>query len=75
MDLPDNGKERKAILLCPYYVLSIVLGHGQMEIASDLLALVFLAKEEREKKNSLVFYDSRFGCWNTDSKKMFPHLS
>lgn len=50
MGLPDNGKERKAILLCPYYVLSIVLGHGQMEIASDLLALVFLAKEEKEKK-------------------------
>lgn len=55
MDLPDNGKERKAILLRPYYVLSIVLGHGQMEIASDLLALVFLAKEEREKKTQPSF--------------------
>lgn len=52
MDLPDNGKERKAIFLCPYYVLSIVLSHGQMQIASDLLALVFLAKEERKNKTA-----------------------
>lgn len=55
MELPDNGKERKSILLCPYYVLSIVLGHGQMKISSDLLALVFLAKEERGKKNQPSF--------------------
>lgn len=47
----------KAIFLCPYHVLFIVLSNGHTEIASDLLALVFLAEEEREK-NSLVFYDS-----------------
>lgn len=40
----------KAILLCPYHVLFIVLSNGHIEIASDLLALVFLAEEEREKK-------------------------
>lgn len=41
--------ETKAILLGSYYVLYTVLGNRHIEIASNSLVLVFLAKEEREK--------------------------